>query len=161
MKTYVNINYPFILCLLAFMSCSRQSDIESTKQNQPVNFVQDTIGTIVFNIKDTTSKLYISYHECTECIDAYVDSGKLFIPEAVHQMIKEVETNRGAQYVPGGRDLYLTGPDKINETLFGDSLNYGEHWGDRFLITGKAVAIKGHGLIFQVDSYKKVNNECL
>ncbi len=117
----------------------------------------DNIAGRLFHIKDTTSTLYITHHECTECLDAYVDSGTLYIPPALHEKLKQVELTKGASFVPNSKDLYLTGPEKINELLFGDSVTYGERLNNTYFITGKATDIKGLGIVFRVDTYKKLN----
>jgi hypothetical protein len=117
----------------------------------------DTIAGRPFHIKDTTSTLYITHHECTECLDAYVDSGTLYIPPALHEKLKQVERTKGASFVPNSKDLYLTDPEKINELLFGDSVTYGERLNNTYYITGKAIDIKGLGIVFRVDTYKKLN----
>ena len=103
------------------------------------------------------SRLSISYHECTECLDAYVDSGTLYLPDSVIQKIKKVFEKRGVGFIPNGHDIYLTGQERIKEILFGDTSNYREHWHGRFVITGKAIDMKGLGIIFKVNDYKKID----
>jgi hypothetical protein len=120
------------------------------------NYFQDTIGQFVYNIKDTTSTIFISYHECTECLDAWVDSGQLFIDQKTREQIVDVVKKRGIGFAPNGHDLFLTGQGKIAEILFGDSSNFEEHWHDKFMIKGKAIGIKSYGIVFKVDTYKKL-----
>jgi hypothetical protein len=83
----------------------------------------------------------------------------LFLSDSVFQKIRKLEKEKGFGFIPNGHDLYLTGSDNINEKLFGDSLNYGEHWNDKFIITGKAIDIKGYGIVFRVDTYEKVTSD--
>jgi hypothetical protein len=86
-----------------------------------------------------------------------VVSETLYIPPALHEKLKQVELTKGASFVPNNKDLYLTGPEKINELLFGDSVTYGERLNNTYFITGKATDIKGLGFVFRVDTYKKLN----
>jgi len=148
-----------VLIFLVFLlgACKQNGTDLTVDHNGQINIIKDTIGSIIFSIKDTTSRLYISYHECTECLDAYVDSGEVYISESIRIKIENIEKTLGSDHVPSNRDLYLTGPPGIKEGLFGDSLNYGEHWQDKFIITGKAVDIKGLGILFKVDTYENIS----
>jgi hypothetical protein len=143
-----------VIFLIMLISCSHRL-ISDSKNN--LSRKQDTIGQFIYINKDTISRLSISYHECTECLDAYVDNGILFLPDSVIQKIKNVFEKRGIGFIPNGHDIYLTGQDRIKEILFGDTLNFGEHWHDKFIITGKAIDMKGLGIVFRVDKYKKID----
>jgi hypothetical protein len=163
LKNKLKIAFP-ALFLLLITGCSTPSATSKETLAAPLpvistsklNCPQDTIGYFVYNIKDTLSTLFISYHECTECLDAQKDSGDLYIDETIRQKLIEIDKKRGPSFIPNGQDLYLTGEKNIAATLFGDSVNYGEHWHDRFIITGKIVDIKGLGFVFRVDTYKKL-----
>lgn len=131
-----------------------------TKKPQTPNKAKKVhIGKFDYYNKDTTSQLNISYHECTECLDAWVDSGKVYLPDSVIQKIKLICKKRGPDYIPNGWDLYLVGEDRIAEKLFGDSINFMDHWHDKFTITGKAIDMKGWGIVFRVDSFKLIDGK--
>lgn len=51
-----------------------------------------------YYINDTISTLYVSHHECTECLDAEVDSGIVFMPDSVAQKILKFYKERN--FVP-------------------------------------------------------------
>jgi len=141
-----------VLFSVAILSCSQKpAVIDSKSQNR-----LDTIGDIVYQVSDTTSQLYIHHEECTECLDAYVDCGTVYLPDSVIRQMKLTFTSRGSTLVPSTHDLHLVGKDKISEELFGDSINYGELQGKKYLVTGKVVGIKGLGIVFRVDAYMEV-----
>jgi hypothetical protein len=148
MKIYI------ILVLVILNSCCQTS--KTTLENKAISR-KDTIGEIIYNIKDTTSVLFISHHECTECKDARVDSGIIYLPDSVSRKI--IKLNNEENIVCAPNDLYLTGPTKINETLFGDSLNFLEHRNDEFKIKGTAIdivnGVNGHAILFRIDNYEK------
>ena len=133
---------------------------DNIKQNDAsnLNFIQDSIGMFQYNIKDTISELYISHQECTECLDAWLDSGHLFISETIHKKLLGIYNKRGSESLPNGRDLRLVGEEKIDEKLFGNSENFMDLWHNKYVITGKAIDVSegDYGIVFRVDSYKKI-----
>jgi hypothetical protein len=68
--------------------------------------------------------------------------------------IKFLYTERGINIDPN--NLHFIEKNRITETLFGDSTNYWHHWNDRFIISGKAIDIYDIGILFKVDSFKKI-----
>ncbi len=154
-KTFGMISMKPIHLLVIFsalFSCEQQG--KSELKNEAIR--QEKLEQITYYIKDTSSTLWISYQECTECLDAWVDSGKVYLPDSVFKKINMIHAAKGNGFIPNARDLYLTGQDKIKEILFGDSSNYGEHWHDKFVITGKAIDVSGSGIVFRVDHYEKI-----
>lgn len=113
---------------------------------------------ITYYIKDTLSTLYISHQECTECLDAYVDSGIVFIPEVVAEKILKIHNYKSLNFI-SHHDLKLIGKTKMNEELFGTQDNFMSKWHDRFLTKGKVIDIADGGLLFYVESYEKVYDE--
>ena len=108
-------------------------------------------GPLVFDIKDTASTILISHHECTECLDAWVDSGTVYIPTYLAlEIIKKYRQKSLA--LPSNQDLYLTGFKDITHYLFLDSSNYGK----KYSVTGKVVGLTGLGLIFSIEKYKEL-----
>lgn len=118
----------------------------------PIGNPNDTFK-FTYYVNDTISTLYISHHECTECLDAYVDGGTVFIPDSVAQKIIKKKNP------PTSFDLKLIGKTKIDEELFGNQDNFMSKWHDRFLIKGKVVDIADGGLLFYVESYEKTHDE--
>ncbi|HXC06526.1 MAG TPA: hypothetical protein VNZ86_17340, partial [Bacteroidia bacterium] len=145
------------LLLISLTSCREKQSPAVIVDYAPAS--RDTVihfgktESLTFHIRDTLSRIYISHHECTECLDAWVDSGKLFIPEKLWQEIRAVKKNKGISYGPNGLDLYLSGEGNKSTELFGDSSNFMDHYNDHFLVTGKAVGIRGEGIVFRVDTY--------
>ncbi len=120
------------------------------------------VGNDTFNVKyyinDTISTLFVSHHECTECTDAIVDSGIVFIPDsiALQILMRYKEKN---DFV-SDFDLKFVGRKDFSEELFGNQDNFMSKWHDRFLIRGKVVGIYGNGgLLFWVYDYRKTYDE--
>lgn len=144
---------PVFFCL-SILSCTQ--DPKSVIDNQAHNRV-DTIGNNTYQVSDSSSRLYIHHEECTECLDAYVDSGTVYVPDSVIHQMKLTFAKRGSAFVPSIHDLHLVGEGNISEELFGDSINYGELQGKKYIVTGKVISIKGLGIIFRVDAYDEVS----
>ena len=144
-----------IFLSFAMFSCSPNSTavIECESQNRI-----DSIGGFIYQVCDTTSSLYIHHEECTECLDAYVDSGTVYLPDTVFRQMKLRYDNRGSSFVPSVSDLHLLGKGDVTAELFGDSLNYGELQSKKYLVTGKVIGIKGLGIVFRVDTYQEIMN---
>lgn len=85
--------------------------------------------------------------------NAWVDSGSLFLPDSVILKIKELNKTEN-RFLPNGRDLYIIGQDNICTILFGDTNSFMDLWHNKYLITGKAIDVKGHGIVFRVDNYR-------
>lgn len=86
---------------------------------------------VKYYIKDTQSTLYISHYVCTECLDAYVGNGIVFIPNSVAQK------NLKRKKLSSSSDLKLIGIQNVNEELFGNQNNFINKWHDKFLIKEK------------------------
>lgn len=152
--------YLVILIVLIFVSCkSRKSQyIKSHIGNTKVLSLPYGDTFITYYINDTISTLYVSHHECTECLDAYVDSGIVFIPDSVTNKILRFYKER--KFIPiNGKDLLLIGENKIDEELFGNQDDFMSKWHDRFLIRGKVVDVTDGGLLFYVSDYEKIYND--
>ena len=117
------------------------------------------IGSFWYCFKDGPSTIKISHKECTECLDAWVESGDLFLPYALKTQLLEIEETKGRGLLPNGRDLYLVNAnnESIEAELFGNQENYLTKWENQYEVTGIVTAIKGHGLVFQVETYEQIN----
>ena len=78
------MKYNLILLLIFSFSYSQNKD---KNQNE---IIKEIFGQKCY-VKDTISEIVISHEECTECIDAYLNSGKLYISENIFNQIKEQE----------------------------------------------------------------------
>jgi hypothetical protein len=139
------MKYFLIILVMLSFSCSEKKKAEIRK-----------IEGIECNVKDTISEIVIIHQECTECLDAFKKSGTLYIPENVMRKIENFYKNREGDYIsiPSGYDLYLTGENKIADKLFGN--NVYPIMGNKFIVKGKVIGFKKLGIIFRVDSYKKI-----
>ncbi|KAF5028010.1 hypothetical protein DSECCO2_663530 [anaerobic digester metagenome] len=103
--------------------------------------------------KETTlSSVIISHQECTDCYDAYVESGVLIIPDEIDKRIVEKEKQTGAQI--SRKDLILIGEGNISEELFGNQSNFIDKWNRKYQIDGYVTDFRDGALVFQVNSYK-------
>jgi len=160
----MNYSGIYLLYLVVLFSCARNADNRQSKTilSIPTTASEDSI-LLKYTIKDTISTLTISSQECTECLDAWIDSGIAYIPPYVATEIilrsREIKTFKQRRYVsiPSNRDLYLTGYKNIASKLFGNCSNYGDYWHNKYKITGKVIGVSGIGLIFRIDHYKKIN----
>lgn len=131
------------------------------KPQTPIKAKKVHIGRFDYYNKDTTSQLHIIHQECTECLDAWVGRGTVFLPDSVIKKIKAKCNEKGADYIPNERDLYLVDKANINirDKLFCDSINYLYNWNYHYMITGKAIDMKGWGIVFRVDSFKLIDGK--
>lgn len=116
------------------------------------------IGKFWYCFKDAPSRLRISHKECTECLDAWVENGDLFLPYSLKEQLLEIEETKGRGHLPNGSDLYLVNAnnERMDEELFGNSENFQTKWHNHYEITGFVTAIKGHGFVFRIDEYKQL-----
>ena len=73
LKKTINFVHYTILFIFLF-SCSKNKKIETKNKS---NEIVKEIDHIKYHIKDTVSKIVIRHDECTECLDAFFESGKL------------------------------------------------------------------------------------
>lgn len=152
-KKYMKIISSYIVVTVLVLSCSpNNSPLVETQ----IGVRTDTIGGVVFYVSDSPSRLIISHHEGTEYLDAYVDSGTVYLSDSLISDIRSEHAEHGN--LPHYSDLRLTGENRITEILFGDSTNYGELWHNKYEITGKAIGLKHAGILFRVDSYRKIED---
>ncbi len=117
------------------------------------------LGNFWYCFSDAVSRIRISHKECTECLDAWVESGELFLPYWLKDALLLIEEVKGTAFLPNGRDLYLVnagGNERIDEILFGNQDNFLEKWNNHYEVTGQVTGIKNHGFTFRVDEYKQV-----
>lgn len=116
------------------------------------------IGNFWYCFKDAPSHIKISHRECTECLDAWVESGDIFLPYHLKDELLEIEETKGRAFLPNGRDLYLVNANNqsMNEELFGNQENFLSMYNNQYEITGFVTAIKGLGLIFRIEQYQQI-----
>jgi|JI10StandDraft_1071094.scaffolds.fasta_scaffold591346_3 hypothetical protein len=152
----------FLIVVLMF-SCKTKSikniklHLGNTKVLTLPNIEGDDTFYANYYLNDTISTLYVSHQECTECLDAFVDSGIVFISDSVVQKI--LSFYKEHKILKSYKDLKLIGKTNIDEELFGNQDNFMSKWNDRFLIKGKVVDVTDGGLLFYVDSYTRIHNE--
>lgn len=146
------MKYVLIIFSALIFSCSQKNQ----KENIDIDKVQK-IGGFQYFVKDTISEIVIRHEECTECLDGFRESGKIYISENIMQKIEKVSKEKGLAHIPNGNDLYFIAENKIVEKLFGNTLS--PKMGTKYLIKGKVVDFKGYGYIFRIDNYEKVNTE--
>jgi hypothetical protein len=139
-----------VFTMVLVLGCSENGHVEDRSHIRSLK-VWDSILT-KYNIKDTISALYISHNECTECLDAYVDSGTVYIPEYVAEDI--LKARREKRHLPEPRDLYITGYSNIVNYLFFSEENFGKS----YKVTGKIVGFRGIGFIFSIDQYEEIRS---
>lgn len=117
------------------------------------------VGNFWYCFNDAPSRLKISHRECTECLDAWVESGELFLPYSLKDQLLEIEEKKGKGFLPNGKDLYLVNHNNepMDEELFGNQDDFLNKWHNHYEITGFVTAIKGHGFVFRIDYYKQLN----
>lgn len=151
------MKYTLLILFIFLFSCSKNKKIETKNKS---NEIVKEIDHIKYHIKDTVSKIVIRHDECTECLDAFFESGKLYMSENIFNEIKkqkELSVKNKFGSFPQGYDLYLVGKDNLVENLFGKTLS--PKMDTKYLVKGKVIKIKGHGFVFQVYSYQTVNNK--
>lgn len=116
------------------------------------------VGNFWYCFKDAPSQIRISHKECTECLDAWVESGDLFLPYHLKDQLLQIEETKGRGFLPNGRDLYLVNEnnESLSDLLFGNSENFLDKWNNQYEVTGFVTAIKGHGLVFRVEQYQQI-----
>lgn len=126
------------------------------------NFMTKTkevkIGDFTYLFSDSLSSVVIYHSECTECLDAEVESGQIFLPYSLEKELKSIFKSKGSIFLPSGRDLYLfdANLNEIGDVLFGNKENFMTKWHNKYYIKGKIIGIKNSGLIFRVDSFEKI-----
>lgn len=138
-----------------FISCEVRNPSESNIKDVSLSdFIRDSINN-EYIVKDTNSTLFVHDDECTECLEAHVDSGTIFIPEYVALQMRDCYLDKKSK--PWfGRDLFVTGKNYANVHLFdpkwynGDTINYGP----KYKFHGRVIGISGYGLIFRLDSFR-------
>jgi hypothetical protein len=138
----------FVATLSLSWGCVRNDE---RKVNVKDLKVWDSLA-VKYTIKDTTSTLYVRHAECTECLDAYVDSGAIYVPEQVAWEI--VKLHKEKHGIPG-HDLYLTGGKFISYHMFIEEVRDG----NAYKISGKVIGADPLGFVFYVDSYEVIGAE--
>ncbi|WP_281636792.1 hypothetical protein [Flavobacterium marginilacus] len=78
------MKYVFSILILFSFSCfkSKNSELEKNIGSKKIEFNQ-------YNVKDKISEIRISHKEGTEYLDAYIESGKLYISKSIMAIIDE------------------------------------------------------------------------
>jgi len=159
-KQYLIFAQLFIGWAFLFASCvsSTEERRRETRFDSLGEFIRDSVNKD-YIVKDTNSVLFVHDDECTECLEAYVDSGQIYIPEYVALQIREnseARRSKGYNKIWYGRDLFVTGKNYVNIHLFHQEW-YGEdtlNFGSNYKFFGRVIGVSGHGLIFRLDSFK-------
>ena len=144
------MKYIILILLVIFHSCSKSKKIEIEKKEN-----SKKIELPKYNVKDTLSEIKISHKEGTEYLDAYVESGKLYISKSILKKIKIENEMRKNGFRPNSFDLYLTGKNNISEELFGKDY-FSKKVGNEYIVKGKVIGIKNDSFLFNVESYRKL-----
>jgi hypothetical protein len=147
------MKYIFSILIMFSLSCSKSKNSELEK-----NIGSKKIELNKYNVKDTISEIRISHKEGTEYLDAYIESGKLYISKSIMAKIEEENKIRQNGFEPSGFDLYLTGKNNMSEELFGKDY-FSPKVGSEYIVKGKVVGFKHSSFLFRVDSYKKLETK--
>ena len=144
------MKYIILILLVIFLSCSKSKKVEIEKKGN-----LKKIELPKYNVKDTLSEIKISHKEGTEYLDAFVESGKLYISKSILNKIEVENEIRKNGFRPNSFDLYLTGKSNISEELFGKDY-FSKKIGNEYIVKGKVIGIKQSSFIFKVESYRKL-----
>lgn len=147
--TYVFINIVFAL----LYSCNEGDKEKMSRDN--INGMRNETICGNYAINNLESTIVIVHYESTETLDASVDSGIINIAPSI---IEQSQKLKNPSCISAS-DLKLSGISNIKEVLFGDSINYGELWNNKYLVKGKIIGIYKYGLDFRVDSYKYIGKK--
>jgi hypothetical protein len=147
------MKYIFLIIVIFSLSCSKSKNSELEK-----NIVSKKIALYQYNVKDTISEIRISHKEGTEYLDAFIESGKLYISKSIMKKIDEENKIRKYGLQPSRFDLYLTGKNNISEELFGKDY-FSPKVGSEYIVIGKVIGFKYSSFLFRVDSYKKIETK--